>query len=193
MQFGTDEGQILIGGLPVFGLDVFTRASSQFQPLLSGPVPEDYILGPGDQMVLMLTGEVELTQELLVTREGFVVVPQVGRIAVANLPMADLRVLLRDRLAASYSGITRGTVFVDVTITELRTIQIRFTGEVAQPSAYQLASVATVTNALCAAGGPTALGSLREIKVQRRNGVEIAPSVRLGKLPEIGFPASSAP
>ena len=174
MQLDTGRQQILIDSLPIFGLDVFTRASSQFQPLLSGPVPDDYVLGPDDQMVLILTGEVELTQPLVVTREGFVVVPNVGRISVANLTMANLRVLLRTRLANSYSGIGRGTVFVSVTLTQLRTIQIYVTGEVAQAGAYQMASVATVTNALYAAGGPTEMGSLREIKVQRRSGDDVS-------------------
>ena len=174
LQLGTDRPTILVNGLPIFGLDVFTRASSQFQPLLSGPVPDDYMLGPDDRMVLILTGEVELAEELVVTREGFVIVPNVGRISVANLTMADLRFLLRTRLANSYSGITRGTVSVDVTLTQLRTIQIAVTGEVAQPGAYILASVATVTNALYAAGGPTVLGSLREISVRRRAGDDVS-------------------
>ena len=174
MQPGADRQQILVNGLPIFGLDVFTRASSQFQPLLSGPVPDSYLVGPGDQLVLIVTGEIELVQELPVTREGFLLVPDVGRISVANLTMAELRILLRDRLANSYSGITRGTVFVDVTITQLRTIQIYVTGEVTQAGAYQLASVATVTNALYAAGGLTVMGSLREIKVQKRSGVEVS-------------------
>ena len=100
------------------------------------------------------------------------VVQSVGRISVANLTMAELRLLLRNRLANSYSGITLGTTFVDVTITQLRTIQIYVAGEVAQAGVYQLASVATVTNALYAAGGPTELAGLRQIKVQRRSGDE---------------------
>ena len=174
LQPESARAPILVNGLPIFGLDVFTRASSLFQPLLSGPVPDDYVLGPGDVMVLILTGEVELGQQLVVTREGFVVVSNVGRMSVANLTMAELRVLLETRLASSYSGIGRGTVFVDVELTQLRTIQIYVTGEVAQAGAYQLASVATVTNALYAAGGPTLLGSLRQIKVQRRSGDEIS-------------------
>lgn len=175
MQLRGARREILVNGLPIFGLDVFTRASSLFQPLLSGPVPDSYLIGPGDQLVLIITGEVELAHELVVTREGFLLVPDVGRISVANLTMADLRILLRDRLADSYSGITRGTTSVDVTITELRTIQIYVTGEVAQAGAYQLASVATVTNALYAAGGPTVLGSLREIKLRRgRSGDEVS-------------------
>ena len=170
MQFGTERQQILINGLPIFGLDVFTRASSLFQPLLSGPAPDDYMLGPDDQLAVILAGEIELTHNLIVSPEGSVLVPDVGQISVGNLTMAQLRSLFRDRLASSYSGITRGTVSVDVTITQFRTIQIAVAGEVAQAGSYQLASVATVTNALYAAGGPTQLASLREIKVRRRGG-----------------------
>lgn len=157
-------------GLPIFGLDVFTRATSQFQPLLSGPVPDNYRIGPGDQMVVVLTGEVELVHELDVTREGFIVIPDVGQVSVANLTMSDLRALLRSRLARSYSGIDRGTVNFNVTIAQLRTNQIYVTGEVNQPGAYQLSSVATVLNALYAAGGPTRLGNMRSIEINRRSG-----------------------
>jgi len=157
-------------GFPVFGHRVFRRATSQFQPLLSGPVPDDYQVGPGDQLLVLITGEVELAHDLLVTREGFVVIPDVGRLSVANLTMEEVRVLMRRRLANAYSGIDRGTTSVNVSITELRTIQIYVTGEVEQAGAYQLASVATVTNALYAAGGPTELGNLRRIRLQRRDG-----------------------
>jgi protein involved in polysaccharide export with SLBB domain len=173
MQFGDDEDRASIDGFPIFGHDVFTRASSQFQPLLSGPVPDDYRIGPGDRMVLILTGEVELAHDLAVTREGFVVVPEVGRISIANLTMAEARILVRSRLEGSYSGIRRRTTTVDLTIVELRTNQVYVIGEVTQPGAYQLSSVATVTNALYAADGPTVLGNLRGVRVQRRNGEEI--------------------
>jgi protein involved in polysaccharide export with SLBB domain len=121
-------------------------------------------------MVVVLTGEVELVLEVEVTREGFIIVPDVGQIGVSNLPMGELRALLRNRLARSYSGIDRGTVNFNVTITELRTNQIYVTGEVTQPGAWQLSSVATVLNALYAAGGPTRLGSLRRIEINRRTG-----------------------
>ncbi|HSH74960.1 MAG TPA: SLBB domain-containing protein, partial [Longimicrobiales bacterium] len=161
------------GGPRIFGIDVFRRATSQFQPLLYGPVSEDYRLGPGDSMVLVLTGEVELARELLVTREGFVVIPDVGQLSVANLTMSDFRALLRRRLARVYSGIDRGSTTFDVTITQLRTIQAYVSGEVTQAGAYQLSSVATVMNALYAAGGPTNLGNLRDIRLRRRSGEEL--------------------
>lgn len=142
-------------GLRLFGLDVFRRTTTQFQPILAGPVPPNYRLGPGDRMVLVLTGDVEIIHTLQVTREGFIVVPQVGQLSVANLTMEQLGRLLRQRLARSYSGIRTGTTRFEVTITRLRTNQIFVTGEVAQPGAYQLSSVATVLNALYAAGGLT--------------------------------------
>lgn len=151
----------------VFGVDVFRGRTTQFQPLLAGPVPDTYRIGPGDLMVLVLTGDVELVRQLQVTREGFMVIPQVGQLYVNNLPMAGLRSLLRERLARSYSGIPRGTTHFDVTIARLRAIQVFVIGEVAQPGAYQLSSVATVLNALYAAGGLTERGNFRQVRVER--------------------------
>ena len=157
----------------VFGVDVFRRATSRFQPLLTGPVPDDYQLGPGDRLVIVLTGEVQVAHEVQVNRAGFIVVPEAGRIPVANQPMRSVRGLVRSRLSESYSGVARGTTAVDVTISELGVNQIYVTGEVAQPGAYQLSSVATATNALYAAGGPTEAGSLRDVRVRRRGGEEV--------------------
>jgi protein involved in polysaccharide export with SLBB domain len=156
----------------IFGLDVFRRPTSQFQPLLSGPVPESYIIGPGDQLVLVLSGEVELAHPLMVTREGFIVIPTVGQVPVANLTLGELRTLLGTRLGRSYSGIERGTTTFNVTVARLRANQVYVIGEVVQPGAYQLSSVATVLNSLYAAGGPTAQGSLRSIQVRKQNGAQ---------------------
>lgn len=67
------------GGLRLFGRDIFRGRTTQFQPLLSGPVSPNYKIGPGDVMVLVITGDVEFVYELPVTREGFIVIPQVGQ------------------------------------------------------------------------------------------------------------------
>src|SRR5256885_410095 len=75
----------------VFGVDVFRRSTTQFLPLLSGPVPPDYKLGAGDQLVLILTGDVELACTLPVTREGFILIPQLGQVFVSNLTLDQLR------------------------------------------------------------------------------------------------------
>ena len=154
-------------GLQLFGLDVFRGRTTQFQPLLTGPVPPNYRVGPGDVMVLVITGDVELIHELDVTREGFVVIPQVGQLYVNGLTMESLNALFRERLGRSYSGVRTGTTRFDVTIARLRTNQVFVIGEVTQPGAYQLASVATVLNALYAAGGPTERAGFRKIAVRR--------------------------
>ena len=160
----------------VFGLDVFQRATSQFLPTLDGPVDSNYRLGPGDQLVLILTGEVELAHTLDVSREGFIVIPQVGQMSVANLTMGQLESLLYTRLARSYSGIRRGAdapTRFSISVAKLRAIQVFVTGDVARPSSYRISSAATAMTALYAAGGPTETGSLRQVIV-RRGGQTVA-------------------
>jgi polysaccharide export outer membrane protein len=86
------------GELQLFGTDVFRGRTTQFQPLLAGPVPPNYRVGPGDELILVITGDVEFIHDLVVTREGFIVIPQVGQLSVASLTMDELRMLLRQRL-----------------------------------------------------------------------------------------------
>lgn len=168
-----DTGLIRTGGGPpsdVFGVDVFRRTTTQFLPLLAGPVPADYKLGPGDNLVLILTGDVELAYQLQVTREGFVLIPQVGQMHVANLTLEQLRDVLFARLGRVYSGVRRAanaTTRFDVTVASVRANQVYVVGEVAQPGAYQISSLGTVLTALYAGGGVTERANLRAIEVQR--------------------------
>ncbi|MEX2181712.1 MAG: SLBB domain-containing protein [Gemmatimonadaceae bacterium] len=154
----------------IFGLALFRNATSEFLPTLDGPVDANYRLGPGDQLVLILTGQVELAHTLDVTREGFIVIPQVGQLSVANLTMEQLENLLYQRLPRSYSGVRRGadapTRFT-VTVSRLRAIQVYVTGDVVRPSSYRISSAGTAMTALYAAGGPTESGTLREVVVRR--------------------------
>src|SRR5881409_238832 len=154
----------------VFGVDVFQRTTTQFLPLLSGPVPPDYKLGPGDALVLILTGEVELAYTLQVTREGFILIPQVGQVFVSNLTLDQLRDLLYTRLGRVYSGVRRSpsaTTRFDISVANVRANQAYVVGEVAQPGAYQISSLGTVLTALYAAGGLTERANMRRIEVQR--------------------------
>lgn len=156
--------------LTVFGVDVFTRTTTQFLPALAGPVPPDYQLGAGDQLVLMITGDVELAYTLQVTREGFVLIPQVGQVFVANLTLDQLRNMLYARLGRVYSGVRRGpgaTTRFDVTVASVAVVQTYVVGEVTQPGAYQVSSLGTVLTALYAAGGVTQRANARAIEVRR--------------------------
>lgn len=157
-------------GLRLFGMDVFRRPTTQFVPNVAGPVDANYRLGPGDIMVLILTGDVELAHQLEVTREGFVVIPQVGQVFVNNLTLEQLRDVLYTRLGRVYSGVRRGagaTTQFEVTVARVRMVQVYVLGEVTRPGSYQIPSVSTVVSALYEAGGPSERGNFRAIRVVR--------------------------
>lgn len=155
--------------LRVFGLSVFKRATTQFSAITSGPVDRNYRLGPGDELTLILTGDVEVAHELTVTREGFVAIPQVGQLSVANLTLAQLEDLLYTRLSRVYSGVRRSnpSTRFSVSVSRLRTVQVFVTGDVTRPGSYQISAAGTAMSALYAAGGPTANGSFRRVEIRR--------------------------
>lgn len=164
------------GDLPVFGKATFARATSQFRPVATGPAPPDYRLGPGDELVLVLTGDVELAYTLPVSREGTVVIPDVGQVVVNGLTLSALEERLYDRLGQVYSGVHRGadaTTRFQVSLGRLRLNEVFVIGEVEAPGAYEVSSLATVFAALYQAGGPTVDGTFRKVEV-RRNGRRVA-------------------
>src|SRR2546429_1763681 len=160
----------LASGNYVFGVDVFRRSTTQFLPILSGPVPPDYRLGPGDQLVLIVTGDVQRAYTLPVERQGFILIPQVGQVFVANLTLERLRDVLYDRLGQVYSKLTRSpnaAVRFDVTVASVRANQISVVGEVRQPGAYQISALGSALTALYAAGGVTERADMRQIDIRR--------------------------
>ena len=157
-------------GPPIFGREIFRRATSQFQAVTSGPVSDDYEVGPGDELLLVLTGDVELAYSLVVSREGWIVVPDLGRVVVNGRTLRELDTQLSARLGQVYSGLTgeaTATTFMDLSLGNLRANQIFVIGEVERPGAYELSSLATALGALYWAGGPNMIGSFREIRVNR--------------------------
>jgi polysaccharide biosynthesis/export protein len=158
------------GGLKQFGLETFRRTSTRFQATQSGPVDENYRLGPGDVLVLILTGDVEQIYSLDVNREGFVVIPQVGQVHVANLTLRQLEDVLYGRLGRVYSGVRRGeraSTRFQISVGRIRNIQVFVVGDVVRPGAFQMSGAGTVLTALYAAGGPTSNGSFRRVEVRR--------------------------
>lgn len=155
---------------PVFGLSVFRTPTSQFQPDMAGPVDASYKVGPRDVLALIITGGVEASYSLEVTREGFIVIPQVGQVFVSNLTLDQVNDVLFRRLGNVYSGIGRepgaSTRFY-VTVVSLRTNQVFVIGEASAPASYQVSSVGTMLTALYGAGGPSDIGSLRAVELRR--------------------------
>jgi polysaccharide export outer membrane protein len=157
-------------GLNMFGFELFRSGASRFDASLVGPVDDNYRLGPGDRLALILTGDVETSIPLEVTREGFVLIPQVGVVQVANLSLTQFNDVLYSRLGTVYSGVRRDAsakTRFSVTVTRLRTVLIYVMGEVEKPGSYMVPSTGSVLTSLYAAGGPTLNGGLRHIEVRR--------------------------
>lgn len=120
-------------------------------------MPEDYQFGPGDRLQLVLTGAVQQAYDLEVSREGWIVIPEVGRVPVAGKTLAELRETLYNRVSQVYSGISRkpgGKTQFEVAVSELRTIQVYVVGEVTRPAAYRVSGMATALTALYRSGRP---------------------------------------
>jgi protein involved in polysaccharide export with SLBB domain len=164
------EAPIDTTGLTIYGLSMFRQKTSMFDPTAAGPVDDSYVLGPGDQLVLILTGDVELAHSLEVTREGFVVIPQVGQLHVAILTLGPLDALLATRLSRAFGSVGKGPgagTRYSVSVSRLHQNQVFVVGEVATPGSYQVSSAGTALSALYAAGGPSTNGSMRRVEVRR--------------------------
>jgi protein involved in polysaccharide export with SLBB domain len=147
--------------LEIFGHKLFSSVPSTFAPITSIPVSNDYIIGPGDEVKVLMWGRLDAFYTLAVDSEGVINYPKVGPLTVAGLTFGELKELIRAK-AESITGVN-----VNVSMGKLRTIQIFVLGEVNSPGLYTVSSLATVTNALLASGGPTALGSLRKVELKR--------------------------
>jgi protein involved in polysaccharide export with SLBB domain len=151
-----------------YGYSMFAANVSTFAPVDDIPVGPDYVLGPGDDLTINVWGAVDSTLIRTVDRNGRIVLPKVGDLRIWGLTFSQADRLIRDELARFFRGFQ-----TSVTMGRLRTVSVHVVGEVCQPGVYTLSSLATVTNALYSAGGPTKLGSLREVRLIRSN-VQVA-------------------
>lgn len=151
----------------IYGMSLFSRATPQFTPNLNMATPISYTIGIGDQIDVLVYGDSEANHSLRVNKEGRIQVPYVGTMAVSGMTMEALKARLTSEFSKVYTGIRTGSTKIDINLGEVRSIQVIITGEVQRPGTYSMPSVATAYNALYSAGGPTALGNLREIKVFR--------------------------
>ena len=164
--------QLLVRGslgtlLPVYGDSLFRQVPSTFAPLREVNVTPDYVLGPGDQLVIRIWGQVNFNAQLTVDRTGSIYLPQVGEIHVAGLPYAQVRQHIHDAVGHIYKSFD-----LSVEMGQLRSIQVFVVGQARRPGTYTLSSLSTLVTALFATGGPSVQGSLRNIEV-RRNGQTI--------------------
>jgi len=148
--------------LPVFGRKLFDEAPTTFAPLDRIPVPANYVLGPGDELLIHVWGKIDLDTRATVDRNGQIFVPTIGALTVAGLPYEQLQSFLRSAFAKLYKDFD-----LNVTLGQLRSIQVFVLGSARQPGVYTISSLSTLVNALFASGGPSATGTMRHIQLRR--------------------------
>ncbi|SDD95790.1 protein involved in polysaccharide export, contains SLBB domain of the beta-grasp fold [Mucilaginibacter pineti] len=152
----------------IFGAEIFKNKNSSFEPNLKLATPVNYIVGPNDQLNINVYGSSLVNWKLEVSPEGNINIPGVGILNVASKTIEQATSAIKGKLAANNYAIGHGTT-VQVTLGNIRSIQVIMIGQVTKPGTYTLSSLATVFNALYMAGGPNVNGSLREIEIIRNN------------------------
>lgn len=146
-----------------FGIDVFRNTANDPQAIpMDLPVGPDYVLGPGDSLEIDLWGGVSQRLFRVVDREGRVSLPEAGPLLVSGRNLGDVQSAVQQVLRTEYRDVS-----ADVSLARLRTVRVYVVGDVAAPGAYDISSLSTPLNALFAAGGVTARGSLRALKHYR--------------------------
>lgn len=148
--------------LPIFGRDLFERAPSTFAPANQVPVTSDYVVGPGDEILLRLWGPDTLNSQLTVDPAGSIYIPRVGAVRVAGLRYDELQKEISIEVSRVFRNYT-----IAVTLGRLRSIQVYIVGEARRPGAYTVSALSTALNVLFVSGGPNVQGSLRRIQVRR--------------------------
>ena len=155
------------GNKVIYGHNLFASRTLSFEPNINLATPEDYVLGPGDEVIIDIWGVNEATIVQKISPEGTVIISQVGRIQLSGLTVKQASGKLKTSLSKIYSSLRSGASQMSVTLGNLRTIQVNVLGEVNLPGTYRLSSFTTLFNAIYRAGGVTHVGSLRGIQVIR--------------------------
>jgi protein involved in polysaccharide export with SLBB domain len=153
----------------IFGFSLFYNKKLNFNPSLSIPTPQGYVLGSGDQLLIDVYGASQQSYDLKVSPEGKILIPNVGAIAVGGSTVGAATARIKTSLTQIYSGLQSGISFLEVRLGNIRTVSVALVGELNQPGNYTLPAFASPFNALFAAGGPNENGSFRHIQVYRDN------------------------
>lgn len=155
----------------IYGHAIFQSPNLNFLPSYNIPTPANYKLAAGDEVVIDIWGAVyqNMTQEI--SPEGSITIPDLGPVYLAGQSIEQAEKSLKVQLGRIYSGITADepTTFMRLSLGRIRSFSINVVGDVKKPGTYTLPSLATITSALYVAGGPTEIGSVRNIKIYRNN------------------------
>ena len=151
----------------VFGRNIFTSRNLSFEPNSNIATPANYRLGPGDEVIIDVWGASENTIRQTISPEGSISVSTIGPVYLSGMTVKEANNFLQREFSKIYSGISGNTSQINLTLGQIRTIQINLMGEVAVPGTYTLSSFSSVFHALYRAGGVSPIGSLRSIQVMR--------------------------
>ena len=150
----------------VYGASIFASSPTTFAPSTNIPIPSDYILGPGDELVFRYYGSVTKRGQEFISRSGEIEVPLIGPINVVGLSLREAKEKISGVVEKSLIGSE-----LSISLGAIKSIQVYVMGESYKPGAYTVSSLATVTNALYLSGGVSDLGSIRNIQVKRQGKV----------------------
>lgn len=151
--------------LPLFGLNLFENPQAYVVDT-AAPAPDEYLLGPGDEVRVQIWGAVDFVGKHMLDRNGQINLPKVGNISLAGVRVKDLESTLKKHVAATYSNFT-----LNASLGRLRGITVYVVGHAKMPGTYNLSSPSTLINAVFASGGPSVNGSMRKIELKRANQV----------------------
>lgn len=152
--------------LAIYGSSLFDRVPTTFAPLDRIAVTGDYVIGPGDEILVRVWGQIDLNGKLVVDRGGEVFLPKVGALSVAGLKFQQLPDYFRTAMGRVFRNFD-----LTVSLGQLRSIPVFVVGEARRPGSYTVSSLCTLVNALFASGGPSSTGSMRHIQLKRNNSV----------------------
>lgn len=167
-EFEDYVAKVLGRKLPRFGEDLLLPSARDFATPTTASVPPDYIINPGDTITISLAGSLEGSADREVDTNGNIYLPNVGTIHVAGVRFGDLHDRISEAIGRQYRGYTVGVI-----VSKLRGIRVYVTGFANNPGAFTVSGLSTLTNAVLQAGGPSAGGSFRSVKLYR-NGHEVA-------------------
>lgn len=151
--------------LPIYGSELFDFPDT-FAPVDDIPVTTDYVIGPGDELLLRGWGQLDLDLQAVVDRNGMIFIPKVGNIRVAGLKYQELNGYLKTAIGRVFRNFD-----LNVNLGQLRSIRVFVLGYASRPGSYTVNSLSTLVNTLFAAGGPSVSGSMRSIQLKRGNQV----------------------
>lgn len=157
------QDQLMDTKQQVFGRNIFNNKMLTFEPALNVPTPSDYRLGAGDQVIIDVWGASQTTFNGNISPDGTVTLEGVGPVSLAGMTVAEANKNLKRQLGQYYADSD-----INLTVGQIRSIQVQVMGEVVTPGTYTLSALSSAFNALYAAGGVNEIGTLRDIKVYRR-------------------------